>query len=86
MTTGQMYGKAPKPTKTGGAGGQLAMLKNAAGRRLYSNTRPGGGPSGGKKQLSPYNGKSAGSLIPNNKHNGIYSTFIKENWSKRTKG
>lgn len=71
-----------------GSGGQLTGIRAAAKRRLQgaNSGQPGGGPSGGKRALAPNNARSAGSMVTNNPHNGVYSTFVRENWSRRKRG
>lgn len=74
----KIFKGTPSRTATGGAGNQLGMIRNAAKRRISSNRggEPGGGPPGTK---------GAGSMIKPNPRNGVYSTFVKENWAKRRK-
>ncbi len=72
------YKGTPARSATGGAGNQLTMMKNAARRRIASNR--GGEPGGG-----PPVGKPAGSMIKPNRHKGLYSTFVKENFAKKHK-
>lgn len=80
--------KVYKGNATGaGRGGALTGMKAAAQRRLAASAgQPGGGPSGGKSQLAPTGRGSAGSSIKPNPNNGVYSTFVRENWTRRRRG
>ena len=68
--------------------GSLTGIRAAAQRRLQgaNSGQPGGGPFGGKRALAPNNARGAGSMVKNNPHNGVVSTFVTENWSRRKRG